>query len=136
MQLLYRTGKQLPTRDTDCKIFSAMLSHCTAAYYDAITGPTEFIITTYSLSIANVAQSRKKNDLLQDFASRGSQMLLWFQWIVNTNYFDSIRMALFPLIIIIPLKTISQLLYVMLEIIISRQNSQGARIIQGTPGRL
>ena len=45
----------------------------------------------------------------QDFASHGSLMLLWFPCIVNTNYFDSIRMALFPLIIIIPLKTISQL---------------------------
>ena len=33
-------------------------------------------------------------------------------------------------------KTISQLLYVMLEIIISRKNSQSAQIIQGTPGRL
>ena len=30
----------------------------------------------------------------------------------------------------------SQLLYVMLEIIISRENSHSARIIQGTPGRL
>ena len=35
-------------------------------------------IITYSLSIANVAQSRKKKYLLQDFASRGSLMLLWF----------------------------------------------------------
>ena len=34
------------------------------------------------------------------------------------------------------LKTISQLLYVMLEIIISRENSQSALIIQGTPVRL
>ena len=34
------------------------------------------------------------------------------------------------------LKTILQLLYVMLEIIISRENSQSVRIIQGTPGRL
>ena len=33
-------------------------------------------------------------------------------------------MALFPLIIIIPLKTISQLLYIMLEIIISSKNSE------------
>ena len=50
--------------------------------------------------------------------------------------FRQLRMALFPLIIIISLKTISQLLYVMLEIIISREISQSARIIQGTPGRL
>ena len=40
------------------------------------------------------------------------------------------------LIIIILLKTIPQLLYVMLEIIISRENSLSARIIRGTPGRL
>ena len=44
-------------------------------------------------------------------------------------------MSLLPLIIIIILKTISQLLYVVLEMIISRENSQSARIIQGTPGR-
>ena len=48
-------------------------------------------------------------------------MLLGFRLIVNTNYSDSIRMALLPLIIIIPLKTISQLLYVMLEIITSEK---------------
>ena len=41
-----------------------------------------------------------------------------------------------PLIIIILLKTFSQLLYVMQEIIISRENLQNARIIQGTPRRL
>ena len=45
-------------------------------------------------------------------------------------------MALLPLIIIVLLKTISQLLLVMLEIIISRENSQSVRIIQETPGRL
>ena len=59
-----------------------------------------------------------------------------FRWIVNTNYFDSIRMALLPLTIVILLKTISQLLHVMLEIIISRENSQSSWIIQGTHGRL
>ena len=39
---------------------------------------TKLIISviTYSLSIANVAQSRKNKYLLQDFASRGSRMLL------------------------------------------------------------
>ena len=63
-------------------------------------------------------------------------MLFWFRCIVNMNNFDSIRMTLLPLIIIILLKTISQLLYVMLEIIISIENSQSSRIIQGTPGRL
>ena len=61
-------------------------------------------VITYWLSIANVVKSRKKKYLLQDFASRGSLMLLWFPWIVNTDYFDSIRMALFSLTIIIPLK--------------------------------
>ena len=45
-------------------------------------------------------------------------------------------MVLLPLIITILLKTISQLLYVMLEIISSRENSQSAQINQGTPGRL
>ena len=58
-------------------------------------------VITYSLSIANVAQSKKNKYLLQDFTSRGSLILLWFRWIVNTNYFDSIRMTLLPLIIII-----------------------------------
>ena len=60
----------------------------------------------------------------------------YYRFAEYTNYFGSIRMALSPLIIIIPLKTISQPLYVMLEIITSRENSQSARIIQGTPGRL
>ena len=68
-------------------------------------------VITYSLSTTNVAHSKKKY-LLQDFASHGSLMLLWFRRIVNTNYFDSIRKALLTLIIIIRLKTISQLLKV------------------------
>ena len=55
-----------------------------------------------------------------------SNLLSWFPWILNTNYFDSIRMALYPLIIIIHLKPISQLLYVMIEIISSRKKSQSA----------
>ena len=46
------------------------------------------------------------------------------------------QVKLLPLIIVILLKTISQLLYVIVEIIISRENSQSARIIQGTLGRL
>ena len=62
-------------------------------------------------------------------------MLLWYRCTVNTNYFDSIRMALLPLIIIIILKTISPL-YVVLEITISRENSQSVLITQWTPGRL
>ena len=45
-------------------------------------------------------------------------------------------MTLFPLIIIIPLKTILQLLYVMLEKIMSIENSQSAQTMSGTPGRL
>ena len=63
-------------------------------------------------------------------------MLLWFRWLWYMNYFDSIRMSFLPLIIIIILKTILQLLYVMPEIIISKENSQSAGIIQGTPGKL
>ena len=41
-------------------------------------------------------------------------------------------MTLFPLIIIIILRTILQLPYVMIEIIISRENSQSARITRDT----
>ena len=69
-------------------------------------------VTTYSLSIAIVVLSRKKKYHLQDFVSRGSLTLLWFLWTLNTNYFDSIRMELLHLIIIIPLRIISPLLYV------------------------
>ena len=50
--------------------------------------------------------------------------------------FRQYKNGIVTLIIITTLKTISQLLYVMLEIITSRENSQIARIIQGTPGRL
>ena len=45
-------------------------------------------------------------------------------------------MALAPLNIIIPLRIISQLLYDMLIITISRENSQSALITLSTPGRL
>ena len=44
----------LTTRDTDCKGFSAMQCNCTAAFYDGITGPTKFIISTdNSLKMVN-----------------------------------------------------------------------------------
>ena len=46
-----------------------------------------------------------------------------FCWNVNTNYIDNMRMPLLPLCIILS-KIISQLLHVILEIIISRENSQ------------
>ena len=73
-------------------------------------------VTTYSLSIAIVALSRKRKYHLQDFASRGSLTLLWFLCTANTNYFDSIEMELVPLIIIIPLRIISPLLFVVQKI--------------------
>ena len=91
---------------------------------------------TYLLSIAIVVLSKKKKYLLQDFANRWFLTLLWYLWTENTNYFDSIRMALLHLIIIIILKRITPLLYVLLEITISRENSPSALITQGTPGRL
>ena len=58
--------------------------------------------------------------------------------IIISNYFVSIRMALLPLIVIIILKKINNYSTILLmqEIIISRENSQSARIIQATPGRL
>ena len=45
-------------------------------------------------------------------------------------------MELVPLIIIIPLRIISPLLYVLLKIAISRENSPSALITLGTRGRL
>ena len=70
-------------------------------------------VTTYSLSIAIGVLSRKNKYYLQDFASRGSLTLLWFLWTSNTNYFDSIRMELSSLIIIINLRIILPQLYVL-----------------------
>ena len=93
-------------------------------------------VTTYSLSISIVVLSMKKKYNLQNFASRGFLTLLWFLWTANTNYFDSIRMELLPLIIVIPLRIISPLLYVLQKIAISRGNSQSALITLGTLGRL
>ena len=91
-------------------------------------------VITYSFSIAIVAQSKKKKYLLQDYASH---LCISDATMVSLNRnFYSIKMALLPLVIIILLKSISQLLYVLVEIIISRENSQSSRIIQGTPGRL
>ena len=84
-------------------------------------------VITYLLSIAIVVLSKKNKYRWQDFASHGFLMLLWFRWIVNTNYFDRIRkawMALLHLIIIIVLKTILQQLYAMLWITISTENSE------------
>ena len=81
-------------------------------------------VTTYSLSIAIVVLSRKRKYHLQDFASRGSLTLLWFLWTADTNYFHSIRMKLLPLMITIPLRIISSLLYVFEKIAISSENSQ------------
>ena len=92
-------------------------------------------VTTYSLSIAIVVLSKKKKYILQDFASRGFLTLLWYLWTANTNYFDSIRMALLPLIIIMVFRIISPLLYVLLKITISGENSQSTLITHWTPGR-
>ena len=64
--------------------------------YDTFNG-IFFIRYNWSLSIANVAQSKKKKYLLQVFTSHRFLMLWWFRWIVNMNYFDSIRIALLPL---------------------------------------
>ena len=50
--------------------------------------------------------------------------------------FDSIRMELLPLIIIIPSRIISPLLHVLLKIAISRENSPSALITLGTRGKL
>ena len=50
-------------------------------------------VTTYSLSIAIVVQSKKKKYHLQDFANRGSLTLLRFICPANTNYFYSIRIG-------------------------------------------
>ena len=37
------------------QVFSAVQGHCAAAFYDAITGPTEFIISIVnSVKIVNV----------------------------------------------------------------------------------
>ena len=41
-----------------------------------VSSDTLIFVITYSLSIANVAQSRKNKYLLQDFPSRGFLMLL------------------------------------------------------------
>ena len=45
----------IPIRDTDCKVFSAMQGHWTAAFYDAITWPTEYInFIVNSVKIVNM----------------------------------------------------------------------------------
>ena len=94
-------------------------------------------VTTYSSSISIiVVLSRKKKYHFQDFAIHGSMTLLWFLWSANTNYFDSIRMDLLPLIIIIPLRIISPRLYILQKITICRENLQSALITLGRSGRL
>ena len=93
-------------------------------------------VTTYSLSKAIVVLSKKKKYHLQDFTNRGSLTLLRFIWTSNTNYFDSIRMELLPLIIIIPLRIISSLLYILQKIDISRGYLPSCLITLGTRGRL
>ena len=90
------------------------------------------IVTTYSLSVAIVVLSRKNKYHLQDFASLGSLTQLWFLWNANTNYFDSIRIESFPLIIIIPFRIILPLLYVLQKVAISRENSPNALITRDT----
>ena len=45
----------LPTRDNVCRLFSAMQGHYTATFYDAVTVPTEFIISIVnSVKIVNM----------------------------------------------------------------------------------
>ena len=78
-------------------------------------------VLIYSLSIAMLSYQWKINIICKTSQAVDLWLtLLWFLWTANTNCFDSIRMELLPLIIIIPLRIISPLLYVLQKIAVSR----------------